>query len=134
MTDILSLKQSIDNLNNSINSLIKVFKDAGEELEKSEPKEIDEKVTPLMQKIAMLEEQNEKIARGIVAVADMLKERERRPVYRQQQPVIRPTMPRNFQPQPTGGPQNFQMPTVKPLPKEPEKKEEKKGFLDMFKK
>ena len=60
-----------------------------------------------------------------------------------QQPLIRPALPTMGQsepqppkqPQQMGPPRQFQAPAVKPWPRgEPEKKEEKKGFLDMFKK
>ncbi len=141
MTDIASLKKSIDDLNNSINYLVGIFKGAAEEI-KTEPQEleVDKKISPLMKKISILEEQNEKIARGIVAVADMLKERERRPVSAQPRPIIKPstpppqqsamptqTMPQNPKPE-------FKAPAVKPLPRIDEKKEERKSFFDMFKK
>ncbi len=138
---VSSLKESIDNLNNSINSLIKLFKEATEELkmEEHDTDLIDKKISPVMKKIITLEEQNEKIARGIVAVADMLKERQIKvPEFRPmqpQQPLIRPSMP-PMQPQPgTMKPApTFQAPAVKPLPRVEEKKEERKGFFDMFKK
>jgi aldehyde:ferredoxin oxidoreductase len=140
MTDIASLKKSIDDLNNTIKSFMSLFSKAGEELKK-EPAD-DEKINSLMQKISSLEEQNEKIARGIVAVADMLKEKERRPKYpssgynsNNSRPTIKPSMPssQNMQQQQTGAPKNVQAPPVKPLPSQ-DKKEERKGFLDMFKK
>ncbi len=146
-TIISSLKESIDNLNNSINSLMKLFKEATEQLkmEEHDSEVVDKKISPVMQKITTLEEQNEKIARGIVAVADMLKERqiktpEFRSMQQPQQPMIRPAMPppSTGQPQQPAvmelGPRPFQAPPVKPLPRVEEKKEEKKGFLDMFKK
>ena len=144
-TIILSLKESIDNLNNSINSLIKLFKEATEQLkmEEHDSEVVDKKISPVIQKITTLEEQNEKIARGIVAVADMLKERQIkapvRPMQQPQQPMIRPAMPPSSTGQPQQpavmelGPRPFQPPPVKPLPRVEEKKEEKKGFLDMFK-
>ena len=144
--DIHGLKNSIDALNHSVNSLMKLFKEASEELktEKNDPEIVDKKINPVLEKIAALEEQNEKIARGIVAVADMLKEQKNqyRPpmqVKPSQQPLIKPGLPTmNLQPQAPrqmGPPRQFQVPAVKPWPRSnPEKKEEKKGFLDMFKK
>jgi len=138
MADIIisSLKQSIDNLNNSINSLIKLFREATEQLkiEEHDSEVVDKKISPVIQKITTLEEQNEKIARGIVAVADMLKEKQAPRVP--QQPMIKPAMPpvQQLQPQLMKPEPLFQAPAVKPLPRVEEKKEEKKGFLDMFKK
>jgi len=159
------LKQSIDTLNNSINSLIKIFKDASEQLKVDEhdSKIVDKKISPIMKKISMLEEQNEKIARGIVAVADMLKERQqimprqKMPEFKPQQPLIRPSASsgpssgfsgankssQNYQPRPQPNQTNAQnqnfgqkspTPQVKPLPRSEPEKQDKKGFLDMFKK
>lgn len=154
---IASLKDSIDNLNDSIHSLIKLFKEATEELKMDEHDSelMEQRISPVMKKIKSLEEQNEKIARGIVAVADMLKEK-RRPAHQQfvpkapsigtRTPLIRPgefSQPpsgNSQQPSPGSSPQTVQrtppkQPEFKPLPgtPPPEKKEEKKGFMDMFK-
>jgi len=129
---ISSLKESIDSLNSSINSLIKLLRDATEELkmEEHDSEVVDKKISPILGKIKSLEEQNEKIARGIVAVADMLKERKMQPRFTPQKPYI-PTAPL-IKPGPL--PQQ-QEPNFKPLPRtESEKREERKGFFDMFKK
>ena len=71
------LQASIDGLNQSINSLIGLFKEAAESLkiEEKEASLVASKIDPLFEKLDMIIEQNKKIARGIVAVADMIDER-----------------------------------------------------------
>lgn len=68
------LVESIKNLNAAINSLTELFKTAAEDLkiEERESQTIATKVEPLIGKIDLIMDQNKKIARGIVAVADML--------------------------------------------------------------
>lgn len=68
---------SIENLNRSISSLLGLFKTATEELKLEERDEalISKKLDPLMKKIDILLEQNEKIAKAIVAIADMVREK-----------------------------------------------------------
>ncbi len=100
------LQASIDNLNQSINSLISLFKEAADSL-KMEERETDivaTKIDPIMEKLDMVIEQNKKIARGIVAVADMMEERlpklrggeAPRPV-----PIPAPSMPAMMGPPPS---------------------------------
>lgn len=68
---------SIENLNKSISSLLGLFKTATEELKLEERDEalISKQMNPLMKKIDILLEQNEKIAKAIVAIADMIREK-----------------------------------------------------------
>ncbi|MBW2992616.1 hypothetical protein KY345_05355 [Candidatus Woesearchaeota archaeon] len=68
---------SIQNLNSSINSLLTLFKTATEELKLEERDEalISKKMDPLMKKIDTLLDQNEKIAKAIIAIADMVREK-----------------------------------------------------------
>ncbi len=71
-----SLMENIENLNKSINELISIFKEASDQM-KIEDKETDivaKKIDPLFEKIDTLIDQNQKIAKGIVAVADMVSE------------------------------------------------------------
>lgn len=71
-----SLMENIEVLNKSINDLISIFKEASDQM-KIEDREADlvaKKIDPLFEKLDMLIEQNQKIARGIVAVADMVSE------------------------------------------------------------
>lgn len=71
------LQASIDNLNQSINSLIGLFKEAAGSLkaEEMEANLISKKIDPIFQKLDEISEQNKKIARGIVAIADMIEEK-----------------------------------------------------------
>ena len=70
------LLYSVDNLSKSINGMMELFKIASEEmkLEEREKDVVSEKLDPLSQKLDSLIEQNQKIAKGIVAVADMVRE------------------------------------------------------------
>ena len=70
------LLETIKELNTNISNLFNLFKEAAEEmkLEESEAKMVAEKMKPMMQKFDTLIDQNEKIAKGIVAVADMVKD------------------------------------------------------------
>ena len=70
------LLETIKELNTNISNLFNLFREAAEEmkLEESEAKMVAEKMKPMMQKFDTLIDQNEKIAKGIVAVADMVKE------------------------------------------------------------
>jgi len=71
------LQGSIDSLNQSVNSLISLFKEAAESLkmEEAEANLISKRIDPIFQKLEEISEQNKKIARGIVAIADMIEER-----------------------------------------------------------
>lgn len=120
---------SIENLNKSINSLLGLFQTATEELKLEERDEalISKQMTPLMKKIDTLLEQNEKIAKGIIAIADMVREKterieekeeeisegERR-VEEKPEEVLPPKAPPGFPPPPIGAP-----PAGFPLPPGP---------------
>lgn len=132
-----TLLQSIERLNDSISQLIEIFKEAGEQV-KAEERESDiivRRIEPIGKQLAELSEQNQKIAKGILAVADMVGQREERPraLPPMGMPMPRP-MPRPMTPipkpmprlPPTGAP----LPPGLPVPK----KEEKKGFFGMLKK
>ncbi len=113
------LQASIDKLNESITSLIGLFKEAADSL-KMEEKEADivaNKIDPIMEKLDMVIEQNKKIARGIVAVADMMEER--LPKLRggeAPRPAPAPSMPAMMGPPPSAmGPQ----PGMRPMPLPP---------------
>lgn len=140
-----SLQESIEKLNENIEMLIEIFKEASEQV-KAEERESDvliKRIMPMEQKLDELSDQNQKIAKGILAVADMVaaKEQEKpRPVQQQrppqqsqpQQMIPRP-MPQIQQPMnqrmpPMGGmPPPPTMGTLPPLM--PPKKEEKKGLF-----
>jgi len=94
---------SLENLNKSISSLLGLFQTATEELKLEERDEalISKKLDPLMKKVDVLLDQNEKIAKAIVAIADMVREEkeetaeEERPAPRFEEPKAEPPM---FQP------------------------------------
>lgn len=67
---------SISELTKSVNNLLELFKAAAEEikLEQRESETIAQKIDPLFSKIDEIVEQNKKLAKGIVAIADMLSE------------------------------------------------------------
>ncbi len=126
-----TLQESIDKLNESISELIEIFKEASDMM-KAEERESDviiSRIAPIEKRLEELSDQNQKIAKGILAVADMVAEKER---SKSQQPIQRPMqmmppMPRPQQtaprlPPPPGAPMS--LPPLMPL-----KKEEKKGLF-----
>jgi len=118
-----SLMDSMEELTKAINSLVDLFKIASEELKLEEHDSvlITEKISPLLRKINDLEQQNEKIAKGIVALADMMNDRKQRPMMRQPQ-MQTPMPPRepNFMAAP--GPDMRPLPTMQPMPPQQQKK------------
>ncbi len=70
------LLKAVKELNESINHLTGLFQDAADsmKLEEKESDAIGKKLSPMLEKLDTLIDQNEKIARGIVSVADMVKE------------------------------------------------------------
>ncbi len=109
--------ESVNNLSKAINSLINLFSAAAEEmkLEERETETIGRKMDPLFAKIDMLVDQNQKIARGIVAVADMLSTG--KPAWREEQPapVQQQMQPRPMMMQGPSGPMAPQrMPSMAP--------------------
>ncbi len=72
-----TLQSSIDNLNKSLNVMLEVFKQAADDLklEEHDSDTLSKQMGPLGDKIDTLIDQNQKIAKGIVAIADMVKEK-----------------------------------------------------------
>lgn len=70
-----TLETSINKLSNSIDSLMELFKSSAEDMkmERHDEKLLLQRIEPLIDKFNSVIEQNEKIAKGIVAVADMVK-------------------------------------------------------------
>jgi hypothetical protein len=104
------LKASIDRLNDSITNLLLLFKTASESIkaESHDTEVMSKKMLPLFDKVERLSEQNEKIAKGIVALAEMFDELK----AKQQQRVERPRT--NFS---ESSPQmNFGMQQPGPMP------------------
>ncbi len=72
-----NLQASIDNLNKSLNVMLEVFKQAADDmkLEEHDSETVVKQIGPITDKIDTLIDQNQKIAKGIVAIADMVKEK-----------------------------------------------------------
>jgi hypothetical protein len=72
-----NLQSSIDNLSKSLNVMLEVFKQAAEDmkLEEHESETVGKQLIPMNEKLDTLIDQNQKIAKGIVAIADMVKEK-----------------------------------------------------------
>jgi hypothetical protein len=68
--------ESMDTLNNSIQELVSVFKTAAKEMktEENEEAQILHKLTDAIEMMNTIVDQNEKIAEGIVTVAEMIKD------------------------------------------------------------
>ena len=136
-----TLQESLDKLNDSISELIEIFKEASDMM-KAEERESDviiSRISPIEKRLDELSDQNQKIAKGILAVADMVSAKEEQRPRPQQmmmpssprpQPMMPPSMPRpQNQPRlpPMGG-----LPPPPPMslpPLMPPKKEEKKGLF-----
>jgi hypothetical protein len=142
---------SLENLNTSINSLLGLFKTATEELKLEERDEalVSKQLDPIAKKIDILLDQNEKIAKAIIAIADMVKEsgeqhNEEEKNFEEQKPRMEPPSfgamppsmgmppPRSgmFPPPPGGAPEPmppFGMPELGPMPGF-EERPKKKGF------
>jgi hypothetical protein len=69
-------QQSMDSLRESIDKLLKVFTMASQEMheEEIETNAIHKKIKPLNDKVDQLIEQNQELARGLVVVADLVKQ------------------------------------------------------------
>ncbi len=85
-TEAKSVVNQINQLRNSINDLLDIFKEAQEsfKLEEKEPPYIKD----LLHKLEILSEQNTRIAEGVVAVADMIKELRSKEKTRTEKPLM----------------------------------------------
>jgi len=103
------LKSSIDNLNSTMKEMLDLFSTALEtiKIDEHDKRLVEEKITPLVAKIDELSNQNEKIAKALVAIADMVKDMKPVP---QSQNMQNPSQ--NFQPQMDFG----QMPPMNNVP------------------
>lgn len=69
------LVESMRALNRNLTDLTGLFKTAGEEMQTEQhDATLQQQLGPVMEKLDLLLDQNRKIARGIIAIADMLKE------------------------------------------------------------
>lgn len=145
-----SLQEDIGKLNQAINDLVGIFKEASDQM-KLEDKETDiisRKIDPLFEKLDLLIDQNQKIAKGIVAVADIVSEHLPRVAPQVQRPIAHPArpMPRMVPPSMPGPrlpppgplqpmPGSLPPPGARPMspgglpPLTPPKKEVKKGLF-----
>ncbi|MBI1969787.1 hypothetical protein HYS48_03780 [Candidatus Woesearchaeota archaeon] len=71
-----TLQESMNRLSDNIEDLTSLFKDAAEQmkLEEKDSVILSKKLEPMMERMDTLIDQNHKIAKGILAVADMIKE------------------------------------------------------------
>ena len=71
-----NLQSSVDNLSLSLGGMMNLFKEAADDMkiEERETQILSKRLDPLEEKVGILIEQNQKIAKGIIAVADMVKE------------------------------------------------------------
>ncbi|MEE9524973.1 MAG: hypothetical protein V3V78_00005 [Candidatus Woesearchaeota archaeon] len=106
------VKASMDSLNNNINKLLTLFQEAAKSMGSEEPDK-----DPLMERVNEIEEENRKIAEGILVVADMINELKEGKKKIEQKLTPRP-MPRAS---PLPKPVLRQMPTPRPMPKMGEK-------------
>ncbi|MBI5389342.1 hypothetical protein HZB01_03100 [Candidatus Woesearchaeota archaeon] len=86
---IKKMEDPLEKLNTSINKLLDVFKEASQQMKLEEKdEEMSSQLAPIEEKLDMLLDHTRKIAKGIVAVADMLKEKgdEQQP-YRPAEPM-----------------------------------------------
>ena len=91
--DSAHLRQSMMDLSKSINSLLGVFKEAAEDLklDTHDAVLVSEKLDGIITRLEKVEIQNEKIAKGIVAVADILEELETKITEENNKPKIQNT-------------------------------------------
>ena len=141
------LMTGMDKLSGSITTLIELFKTATDsmKMEEQEATVLSKKIDPLMDRLDTIIDQNQQIAQGIVAVADMIKDNPKpamgapsMPPPRNETPVspfdskppmgMKPVMvpPRGLEPKPLTPP-----PMTPPMPPRPQAK---KGMFGLFKK
>lgn len=88
------LLQSMAALTKSMDNMLQLFSSAAEEmkLEEKTEGELSQKVTPLIEKVNRLEEQNKTIAEGLVAIASMVKDI-RKGRFKEREEAPRPAPP-----------------------------------------
>lgn len=124
-----NMSESMDRLSRSINGLMHLFKEAANEMRIEEEAEVSlkEKIGPLLQRIDDIEDQNRKIAQGILVVADMVKELKDK--FERQTSKIQPMQIRPMPQMPPMPRQEFIPPKFSPpmrsLPTQPPRFEQK---------
>ncbi len=128
-TDEDKMMESMNNLSFSITSLLKVFKEASKDLKMDthDAVLVGQKLDKLLDRMDKIEEQNEKIAKGIVAVADMVEELQAGDLPKE---TTRKPSPPPVSHSPPPMPQRQQQPKQLPSYNLPEQEKKKKGFLN----
>lgn len=122
-------KESMSALSRSINSLLRIFKEASEDMKMDthDAVLVAQKLDKILDRLDKVEAQNEKIAKGIVAIADMLEEQqEDKPRQFSAPSRSQPMSPQQMQMQFSGGPEPKPLPTYN-LPPD----DKKKSFLNL---
>ena len=75
--DSKEVRKSVDMLNERLDSLLDIFNSAVEDMreEDKEAEIIKDKINPIIEKLAQIDEQNRKLAQGMVAVNSLLDEK-----------------------------------------------------------
>lgn len=139
-----SLQESIDKLNTNMELLIEIFKEASDQM-KAEERESDvilKRIQPLENKLEELSEQNQKIAKGILAVADMVAAKEQAPQPKPRPMMMPPMAPRPPMPgmqapprmSPMPNAPTFSQPSAPSLPPPPMPRKDDKGMFGFMKK
>ncbi len=119
------MKESMTMLSKSLGSLTKIFKEASEEMKMDthDAVLVSQKLDRMLDRLDKIEAQNEKIAKGVVAVADMIEEMQADRLPRQYYPNRMPAQTQQQTQQP------FE---TKPLPtyNMPPEDEKKRPFLN----
>lgn len=135
------LMESMDKLTQTLNSFMAAFEEATEEmkLEEKEEELFTNELKPIHEKLDQVAEQNEKIAKGIIAVANMLNS----DIPFIKRMVSGPMKPSFESPRQSFGampqPQMFSAPkpeprlTGAPMPPPPKLPEKKSKFSELFK-
>ncbi|MBW3012976.1 hypothetical protein KY325_00375 [Candidatus Woesearchaeota archaeon] len=75
--DTSDLLKAIEELNEKLQQMIEIFDSASQDLreEDTESELVETKIDPILQRISGIEEQNQKIAEGLVAINDIVEEK-----------------------------------------------------------
>jgi len=96
-----TLIDRVERLTEAIEGLTNLFKEAASQIKLEEKKELPvEKMKPILDRMKELSEQNEKIARGIITVAEMLKEKTGMGIPSRPMPMMQPRPMPNVPPAP----------------------------------
>lgn len=129
------LQVSMDELALKIDRMTRIFEEAGHEMHSEEGGlSLDDKLSPIMERMEKVLEQNSEIAKGIVAVADLIEELRQRLekgfMVKEQMQMPEPMQPNAViaQPMPPG-PAPYMSTELPPLPGAMPPPPPKKGFF-----